>query len=168
MQATEKFYNVLWWSKKARQDELDYESSASLGVQRDTTSRQQQRFCSVLRVPSFRIDNSFYADWAKSVAVAMWWCRDVVISRCGDRGGVSAAFIIKFIILPVLARLLTPPQHIVKFFCRLHRLSYYVVMLRYFFRILFSSLCCAVINFVAGIVHGVLLDIFYFWACNPP
>ena len=66
MQATEKFYNVLWWSKKARQyrqdDELDYESSASPGVQRDTTSRQQQRFCLVLCVPSFRIDNSFYAD----------------------------------------------------------------------------------------------------------
>ena len=30
-------------------------------------------------------------------------------------------------------------------------------MLRYIFRILFSSLCCAVIDFVAGIVHGVLL-----------
>ena len=41
-----------------------------------------------------------------------------------------------------LARILTPPQHIVKNFCRLHRLSYYIVMLRYFFRILFSSLLC--------------------------
>ena len=33
MQATEKFYNVLWWSKNARQyrldDELDYESSGN-------------------------------------------------------------------------------------------------------------------------------------------
>ena len=33
MQATEKFYNVLWWSKKARQyrldDEFDYESSGN-------------------------------------------------------------------------------------------------------------------------------------------
>ena len=43
-----------------------------------------------------------------------------------------------------------------KIFCRLHRLYYHVVMLRYFFHILFSSLCCAVIDFVAGIVHGVL------------
>ena len=68
----------------------------------------------------------------------------------------------------LLACILTPPQHIVKFFCYLHRLSYYVVMLGYFFRILFSSLCCAVIDFVAGIVHGVLFDIFCFWACNSP
>ena len=44
-----------------------------------------------------------------------------------------------------------------KIFCHLHHLSYYVVMLRYILRILFSSLCCAVIDFVAGIVHGVLL-----------
>ena len=43
-----------------------------------------------------------------------------------------------------------------------------VVMLRYFFRILFSSLCCAAIDLVAGIVHGVLFDIFCFWACNSP
>ena len=68
----------------------------------------------------------------------------------------------------LLACILTPPQHIVKFFCYLHRLSYYVVMLRYFFRILFSSLCCAVIDFIAVIVHGALFDIFSFWACNSP
>ena len=60
------------------------------------------------------------------------------------------------IILPVLARILTPPQHIVNIFCHLHPLSYYVVILRYFFRFLFSSLCCAVIDLVAGIVHEVL------------
>ena len=33
MQAIEKFYNVLWWSKKARQyrldDEFDYEGSGN-------------------------------------------------------------------------------------------------------------------------------------------
>ena len=69
---------------------------------------------------------------------------------------------------PELARSLTPPQHTAKFFCHLHRLSYYVVMLRYFFRILFSSLCCGVIGFVAGIFHKVLFDTCCFWACNPP
>ena len=69
---------------------------------------------------------------------------------------------------PVLARILTPLQHIVKFFCHLHHLCYYVVMLRYFFHILFSSLCCAVIGFVTGIVRGVLFDTFCFWACNSP
>ena len=49
-----------------------------------------------------------------------------------------------------------------KIFCHPHRLAYYVVMLRYFFRILFSSLCCAVISFVAGIFHEVLFDTFCF------
>ena len=93
--------------------------------------------------------------WAKSfVTVAMWWCR--VGTR--DLGANE----------PVLARILTPPQHTVKFFCHFHRLPYYVVMLRYFFRTLFSSLCCAVIGFVASIFHEVLFDTFCFWACNSP
>ena len=67
-------------------------------------------------------------------------CRDVVMSRCSwglAMVGLAAALMIKFIILSVLARILTPPQYIVNFFCRLHRLSYYVAMLGYFFRILF-------------------------------
>ena len=86
--------------------------------------------------------------WANLfVAVTRWEC------RVGTLG---------------LACILTLPQHIVKIFYHLHRLSYYVVMLRYFFCILFSSLYCAVIGFVAGIVHGVLLDIFCFWAYNSP
>ena len=89
--------------------------------------------------------------------------RDVVMSRwySGPGQGAGATE-------PELARILTPPRHVVKFFCRLHRLSYYVVMLRYFFRILFSSLCCAVIGFVAGILHGVIFDTFCIWACNSP
>ena len=92
---------------------------------------------------------------------AFLWCRFFVSRWYPMLGqGAGAAE-------PVLARILTPPQHVVKFFCRLHRLSYYVVMLRYFFRILFSSLCC-VIGFVAGIVHGVPPDTFCFWACNSP
>ena len=62
---------------------------------------------------------------------------------------------------PVLAHILTP-QHIVKFFCHPHRRSSYAVMLRYFSRILFSSLCWAVIGFVADIIHGVLFDTFCF------
>ena len=68
---------------------------------------------------------------------------------------------------PILVRILTPPQYIVKSFCCLYRLSY-CCNASIFFRILFSSLYCAVIDFVAGIVHGVLFDIFYFWACNSP
>ena len=55
-----------------------------------------------------------------------------------------------------------------KKFCCLHHLSYYVVMLQYLFCILFSSLCCAVIDFVTGIVRGDFFDIFCFWACNSP
>ena len=41
-------------------------------------------------------------------------------------------------------------------------------MLQYFFRILFSSLWCAVIGFVAGIVHRVLFDTFCIWTCSMP
>ena len=69
---------------------------------------------------------------------------------------------------PVLARILTAPEPIVKLFCNLHRRSYRVAIPRYFFRILFSSPCCAVIGFVAGIVHRALFDTFCFWACNSP
>ena len=71
-------------------------------------------------------------------------------------GGRAAAFMIKFIILSVLARILTPLQHIVEYFCRLRRLSYYVVMLRYFFEFYFILSVMLLIGFVAGIVHGVL------------
>ena len=38
---------------------------------------------------------------------------------------------------PALVRILTPPQHIVRIFCHLHRRSYYAVMLRYFFAFYF-------------------------------
>ena len=88
---------------------------------------------------------------------------DVVMSRwyLGPGQGAGATE-------SVLTRIVTPPQYVVKFFCHLHRLYYYVVMLRYFFRILFSSLCCAVISFVAGTFHGVHFDTFCFWACNLP
>ena len=89
-------------------------------------------------------------------------------SRCGDVALVLGAWPGGGATEPVLAHILTPPQHVVKFFCHLHRLSYYVVMLRYIFRILFSSLCCAVIGFVAGIFHGVIFDTFCIWACNSP
>ena len=89
--------------------------------------------------------------------------RDVVMSRWYSGPGQGAGTT-----EPVLARILTPPQHIVKFFCHLHCLSYYVIMLRYFFRILFSSLCCAVAGFVADNIRGVLFDTFCSWACNSP
>ena len=116
-----------------------------------------KRFCSVLEINAcprrscYRCERMVHTILSKIFCC----CRNVVRVVPGTLPGLAAAFII-FIILSVLARILTPPQHIVKIFCRLHRLSYYVVILRYFFRILLPSLCCAVIDFVAGIVHGVL------------
>ena len=58
MQETEKFYNALWRSKNARQskqdDELVYETSGKLRVQRETTSRQQQKI--LLSIVSPRLE----------------------------------------------------------------------------------------------------------------
>ena len=52
-------------AKYRQDDELDYESSGKprQGPKYNATPHRDSNkiFCSVLRVPSFRIDNSFYA-----------------------------------------------------------------------------------------------------------
>ena len=133
---------------------FDHESSGSPRYQCNITKTLERGLCMQY--------------WAKSfAAIVMWWFSGVVLC-CWYPGPRGVAFMIKFIILSVLACILTLPQHFVKNFCHLHRLSYYVVILWYFFCILSTSLCCGVIDFVAGIVHGALFDIFCFWACNSP
>ena len=157
MQVTEKFYSVLWWSKNACQ--FRFGSPApwpGLGYQRDITEtlRGALEINDCPRRSCSRSERMVHTVLSK----IFWYRRDVVMSRWYSGGRATE---------PLLARILTP-QHIVKFFCHLYRLSYYVVMLQYFFRILFSSLCCAVTGFVAGNIRGVLFDTFCSWACNSP
>ena len=59
---------------------------------------------------------------------------------------------------PILARILALPGHSPKLFCRLLRLPYYAIyfVLIFFSYFTFSSLfCCAVIDIVVGIIHGI-------------
>ena len=94
--------------------------------------------------------------WAKSfVAVAMWWCR-VGTWGLTMRGGCRTCN---------GAHSYSTTIHC-KNFLSLASPFLLCCNASIFFRILFSSLCCAVIGFVAGIVHGVLFDTFCFWACN--
>ena len=132
-----------------------------LGYQRDIT----ETFRGAQEINDYPHRSCFQSERMVHTVLSKIFCyrRDVVMSRwyLGPGQGAGATE-------SVLARIVTPPQHVVKFFCHLHRLSYYVVMLQYFFRILFSSHCCAAMSFVAGIFHGVLFDTFCFWACNSP
>ena len=130
MQVTETFYSVFWWGGDARQ--FRFGSPApwpGLGYQRDITETLR----GALETNDHPCRSCSRSERMVHTLLSKIFCyrRDVVMSRWYSGPGQGAG-----VTEPVLARILTP-QHVVRIFCRLHRLSYYVVMLRYFFRILF-------------------------------
>ena len=135
---TEKFYNVLWWSNNACQ----YRFGSPRPLARPQVPTRHHHIATVTKdFAQYRVYHPFTSRTASTPVIidfqsaSKCFC-DVVLALEAWLGGGGAEL--------ELARILTPPQHTVKFFCHLHRLYYYVLMLRYFFRILFCSLYCAV------------------------
>ena len=111
-----------------------------------------KRFCSVPCVPSFHFENSFYAGnhWFPERLEVFLWCR--VGTRSLARGRVCRT--------PTGTHSYSTTTHC-KIYLSLAPPFLLCCNASLFFSH-FTSLCCAVVDFVAGIVHGVLFDIFCF------
>ena len=158
MQVTENFYNVLWWSKNACQ----YRFGSPCPLARPRVPTRHHHIATVTKdFAQYRMYHPFTSRTTSARVIidfqsaSKCFCADALVPAawgCRTSTGTHSY---------------STTTHC-KIFLSLASPFLLCCNASIFFRILFSSLCCAVTGFVAGNIRGVLFDTFCFWACNSP